>query len=387
LGALVVSQTPIKPGIAIIFSISLGIAFGNSIYILLELKEMLKKKPESKKLPLLELLNHELGPCFNSALAAIATFSVFLFSSLSMNSIFGAFMILSVVAGMCGDLLLLPTTLSLFPKILLPLDKNVKWRDRLNAKKIAMSLFVAFMILMIPNLLQAAELDADEIFKKVEKAGSVPSEEVQMKMNIIEPDGAVKPRDLIVRKKQKGAEQKALVKILSPSDLKGVGLLTIKDGSGAEDQWLYLPSEKKSRRIIGSGKKKKFLDSELSYEDMRPSTYKNFNNTVAKTEKDKHITIVESTPKKKGDSSYGRIKSWVYTKDWVIIKTEYYDENDSLMKVSTFDNYKKFSGAWRAKKVTVKNVKKNRGTTMEIKDFSSKNIDDEDFSMSELEEG
>jgi hypothetical protein len=124
LGLLALSQTPIKPGIAIVFSISLGIAFGNSIYILMELKDMLRKNPAKHKLPIVALLDHELAPCFNSALAAMAIFSVFLFSTLSMNVTFGIFMIVSVATGMCGDLFLMPAALSLFPRLLIKKAKG-----------------------------------------------------------------------------------------------------------------------------------------------------------------------------------------------------------------------------------------------------------------------
>ena len=74
-----------------------------------------------------------------------------------------------------------------------------------------------------------------------------------------------------------------MVKLLSPTDLKGVGLLTVSKNSDDESQWLYLPSEKRSRRITGSNKKGRFLDSELSFEDLSLSTYKNFSNSVIET--------------------------------------------------------------------------------------------------------
>jgi hypothetical protein len=250
------------------------------------------------------------------------------------------------------------------------------------------SKFSAIAVLLLslanPATAKAEEMTADQIFNKVEKNSSSASEEVQLVMIIQEPDGTTKNRDLLV-KKQNGKEQRALVKLQSPADLKGVGLLTIKDSSSEDNQWLYLPSEKRSRRIIGSGKKKRFLDSELSYEDMRVSTYKGFKNKVIG--KEDKITVIESIPEKGNETAYSKIKTWVNTKDYTVVKSEYYDDTKSLLKTMAFDRYKKHQNVWVAHLVKVKNVKKNRGTVLETKTYSAKKLSDGDFSMGALEEG
>lgn len=229
--------------------------------------------------------------------------------------------------------------------------------------------------------------EALEILKKIEKANSNANEQAEIKMKIQEPDGSVKERSLVIKKKSTN-DQKAMVKLLSPTDLKGIGLLTIAKKSDDENQWLYLPSEKRSRRITGSNKKGRFLDSELSFEDLSLSTYKNFSNSVieTKTQGDHKIAVIESKAKKQDDTTYSKIKTWVDTTSNRLLKVEYYDESAELLKVMTFTNYKKYQNVWRAQNITVKNVKKNRGTTLEIKKVSLKTIPDSAFSISALEE-
>ncbi|MBY0385886.1 MMPL family transporter, partial [bacterium] len=156
LGILAMFNTPIKPGIAIIFAISLGIAFNNTVYILGKLKKMTKAL-HYQHLPIEQLMKEELGPCLLSSLAVMAGFSVFLFSYFGINQMFGTFMVLSVVAGLLGDLVLLPTMLALFPGLLIrPIIESsqmIQMRSYMfkNQKYIVSSILALIVVFLVNN--------------------------------------------------------------------------------------------------------------------------------------------------------------------------------------------------------------------------------------------
>jgi hypothetical protein len=229
----------------------------------------------------------------------------------------------------------------------------------------------------------AANEKVDQILKSVEQKLAPPNERVSLKMVIQDSDGSKKERVLtILRKNEKG--NRALIRLLQPSDLKGLSLLTIAEGD-KEDQWLYLPSDKKSRRILGSNKKGKFLDSEISYEDLRADTYKDFNNKIVK-EDDKSIQI-ESTAKKDSESSYGRVVTWIGKPELQIDRVDYYDKGGKLLKQATFKNYKKVGGKFlRAHQMLVTNVQAKRKTMLIVQKVSLKKISDDEISLSALED-
>ena len=227
------------------------------------------------------------------------------------------------------------------------------------------------------------KMSAKVILKKVEQRTSPPYESVQMDMKTTESDKSSKERSLTIKRVNNKKEQKALVRLLAPSNLKGLALLTI-NANNDENQWLYLPSSKRTRRIIGSNKKSRFLDSELNYEDLRISTYKAFDNKIIK--KNKKIAVIESKAKKEDDSSYGKIKTWVSLKHFRVEKVEYYDKKKKHLKTMTFAGYKKYGKKfWRAKKMLVKNVQKSRSTELKLKKISLKKIDEGLFTISALE--
>ena len=75
-------------------------------------------------------------------------------------------------------------------------------------------------------------------------------------------------------KRKFGAKHMTLVRMKSPTDLKGTALLNVIE-DGEENQWLYLPSTKQVRRIMGNQNKKAgVLGSELTPEDLDITTLK-----------------------------------------------------------------------------------------------------------------
>lgn len=241
-------------------------------------------------------------------------------------------------------------------------------------------------LLAAPLALSAAQ-DAKAILDKVSKNVSAKDEIATIKMVIKEADGAEKSRELEIRRKGEEDNQKVLVKLQGPADLKGTALLTVAKGKSS-DQWLYLPSSKQTRRIQSSGKGGNFMGSELNYEDMGSSAEAKFESKVvgAKEEGGRKFTLVENTPK--GSSVYGKTIMWVDDKLSLVSKVEYFDKAMKPLKVSIFSGYKQYDKVWRAQKISVTNLQNKRGTVLELSNLKvNKGIDDGEFTESALTEG
>ncbi len=253
---------------------------------------------------------------------------------------------------------------------------------------LANKLLIGFAIasFSVVSIVQAGEMSADEILKKVEVNTRASNEVAQLKMLIKGRDGSEKERELTI-KKQNQSTKKALVKLQAPEDLRGVGFLSIDEKGAEENQWLFLPSERRSRRITSSGKGGNFLDSDLSYEDLSTSTYKNFENKVEKVyeKSGKKVAIILSKVKDKSASSYSKIKTWIDVKNYRIMKVSYYNKRGKLSKKVQFSNYKKYGKVWRAQKLKVKNLRTRSQTILTVKNISFENLNEGDFTISSLE--
>jgi predicted RND superfamily exporter protein len=130
MGVLALTATPIKPGIALIFSIALGIAYNNTVYLLGRVRLIQNKIGKTPETPaeVIHLVTRawyqEGNPCVFSTLALVGGFAVFMASYFELNRIFGAYMLLSLAAGMLGDLIFLPAFLGLFPQSLFRMRKT-----------------------------------------------------------------------------------------------------------------------------------------------------------------------------------------------------------------------------------------------------------------------
>ncbi len=396
LGFLALFNVPIKPGIAIIFSISLGIAFDNTIYILGRLKHLLKDNARTTTLPVYTLMKKETMPCLVSALCLFAGFSIFLFSVFPVNKLFGLFVLVSILAGLLGDLVWLPAILRRYPWLLLGKVPSVRLKEfPFRLQETAVKLTPILMLLALGAIAMhntfahgapkagEAKTSIQDLLKQIESQGAPPNERVQLKMQIEDADGSKKERVLTITRKNEG-EVRVLVRLMQPSDLKGLSLLTVAS-KGKEEQWLYLPSDKKSRRILGSNKKGKFLDSEISFEDLSISTYKQFDNKI--TKEDAKVLEIESKAKSDSDSSYGKIVTWVAKPEYRLEKIEYYDKGNKLLKRTEFKGYTKVGGKfWRAKTMLVQNLQAKRKTMLTMEKVNMNEIDADEVSLSALEE-
>jgi uncharacterized protein len=257
----------------------------------------------------------------------------------------------------------------------------------MKTKLLVLSSLAVFLAATLGSAVQAAAEDAKTILDKVSKNVDADDEVANIKMVISEADGAKKERTIEIRRKGADDNQKILVKLQGPADLKGTALLSVAKGK-SNDQWLYLPSSKQTRRIQSSGKGGGFMGSELNYEDMGSSAEAKFESKISgkKEEGGRKFTLIENTPK--GTSVYGKTVIWVDDKLYLVSKVEYFDKALKPLKVSTFSGYKQYEKVWRAQKIAVSNLQNKRGTTLELSNLKvNKGLSDGEFTESALTEG
>jgi predicted RND superfamily exporter protein len=114
LGSMALGGTAIKPGIALIFSIALGVSFDNTVYLLGRLR-LLRDRSSTGEISACKAWFQEGNLCLFSSFALVSGFMVYLASYFSLNQEFGFYMVMAVLGGMLGDLVLLPAMLAAFP--------------------------------------------------------------------------------------------------------------------------------------------------------------------------------------------------------------------------------------------------------------------------------
>lgn len=203
------------------------------------------------------------------------------------------------------------------------------------------------------------------IAKKMEKANKgFVGETSSMEMILIDAYGEKITRKLDGKSKEVANDgDKSLSIFLSPADVKGTKMLTITHKKDDDDQWLYLPSLRRVKRIKSSSKSSAFMGSEFSYEDLGSQEIEKYSYKWLRDEKTKSGSsywVLERKPKDIKNSGYSKNIMWVSKKLMNPTKIEYYDRKNELLKVSTVSNFQSYNvngkKLWRPGKIHMKNV-------------------------------
>lgn len=168
---------------------------------------------------------------------------------------------------------------------------------------------------------------------------------------------------------------KSLVIFQTPIDVQGTVLLTHTQILAADDQWIYIPSIARVKRISSANKSGPFLGSEFAFEDLTAQELGKYDYQWLREEACPapdaalRCNVVERTPLYE-NSGYKRQISWIDTTDFQFRKVEYYNREDRLLKTLTLTGYAKHNGRfWRAHQLSMTNHQTNRGTTISVGDI------------------
>lgn len=188
-----------------------------------------------------------------------------------------------------------------------------------------------------------------------------------MKMILISRHG-----DKITRKMRgsflevKNDGDKSLLIFDNPRDVKGTAMLTHSHRTKADEQWLYLPALRRTKRISSSGKAGAFMASEFTYEDLTSKELEKFKFKWLRDEDydGRLCHVIERIPTDP-DSGYTKELVWLDKAELRTWKVEFYDRKHSKLKTLTSSKYKKHKNTfWRAETSMMTNHQNGKKTQM-----------------------
>ena len=156
-----------------------------------------------------------------------------------------------------------------------------------------------------------------------------------------------------------------------PADVKGTAFLTFSHAIKADEQWMFLPSIKRVKRINSKNKSGPFMGSEFAFEDIASQEVEKYTYKYLRDEtlNDIDCFVVERIPTYK-HSGYTRQIGWINKVEYRPEKTVFYDRKDSLLKTLTFSGYKKYLDQfWRADQLSMENHQTGKSTMLKWSDY------------------
>lgn len=244
----------------------------------------------------------------------------------------------------------------------------------------------------------ADDPEARAIMERVDARDDGDDQTSQMQMILIDKRENQRIRELHSFVKDVGPDSYSMLFFSSPADVKDTGFLTYDydEPDRDDDQWLYLPALKKTKRIAGSDKSGSFMGSDFSYADMTDRPLSKYDYTLLQEgEVDGHpVWVIESVPRSPeevDETGYEKSVLFVRKDNDVVIRSKIWLKKGGRNKYMDVETLEKIDGIWVPTVITMttkKGSKTLHRTVLRIHDVRfGQDLDIDSFSVRGLEAG
>jgi len=217
---------------------------------------------------------------------------------------------------------------------------------------------------------------------------------VRVRMTLRNRQGDESVRDmrfLTLESTAQNEGDKTLVIVDSPADVDGTALLTHAKILEPDDQWIYLPALKRVKRISSVNKSGPFMGSEFAFEDMGSQDVAKYSYLWLRDEPCPDFpsltcAVIEQTPLYEY-SAYTKEVVWIDMEGYRLLKVDYYDRKNSLLKTLKLSRYGQYLDRyWRPHEMLMVNHQTGKETTIATSEYQFRTgIDQGLFDMNNLD--
>jgi hypothetical protein len=172
-------------------------------------------------------------------------------------------------------------------------------------------------------------------------------------MVLVDKNGQTRERKMRSFARDQGPDRQQLMFFEAPADVKDTGFLTFDydDPARDDDQWLYLPALRKTKRIAQSDKSGSFMGSDLNYADMTERETELYDYTLMKeTEVGGHkVWQIQSIPKTKDEvdrTGYEKSIAFVRRDNYVVVRAVNWVKGGAALKYLDVKGLEQIDGVW-----------------------------------------
>ncbi|MDP1635887.1 MAG: outer membrane lipoprotein-sorting protein [Gallionellaceae bacterium] len=199
----------------------------------------------------------------------------------------------------------------------------------------------------------AADLSARDIMQRVDDRDDGDNSSAEMEMVLIDKKGHERVRKLRSFNKDKGEDKMRIMFFLEPADVKDTGFLTYDydDAKKDDDQWLYLPALRKTKRIASSDKSGSFMGSDFNYADMTRKDLDAYDFKILKEDdvRGAKCWVIEAIPKTREEiEETGYTKSVVFVRqdNFIVVRAVHWEKDGGRLKYMDALKVEQIDGIW-----------------------------------------
>ena len=218
-------------------------------------------------------------------------------------------------------------------------------------------------------------------------------------MILIDKKGKKRVRKIKTYAREMGKGTQSLMFFQTPADIKNTGFLTFDyhESGKDDDQWLYLPALRKTKRIATGDKSGSFMGSDLNYSDMSSPDldlydYTLMKETKVKNEKVWQIKVLPKNDNEADKSGYSKSVLFIRQDNFMMTRAVRWVYKKKRNKYFDARKIEKIDGIWISTElhVTTKSGKKTLHKTIMIQKnikFNQQEVNEDLFTVRRLEKG
>lgn len=263
-----------------------------------------------------------------------------------------------------------------------------------RSKLLGLIFAAVFFSGLVSDVAFSESLTAYEIMKKVDQRDDGKTSISTMTMVLINSKGKKRePKIMKGYRKDFGEDTKSISFILSPAIERNISVLSYEweDDIKEDDNWVYLPSLGRPKRISGTGKKGAFMGSDFTYSDMNGLELNDWNYKILKKStkvKGHDCWIIGAIPKEskrikvKDETDYIETVSWIRKDIFMMIQGRMIIKKNKKKKPVKYkifiaSDIEEIDGIWSANKLTMKEYRGKKVEHSTVLKFDSISYNEE----------
>jgi outer membrane lipoprotein-sorting protein len=255
-----------------------------------------------------------------------------------------------------------------------------------------------FLILLLPCPSWAEDLNGRQIMERVDARDDGDNQVSDMEMILIDKNGKKRGRKIRAFGKDKGEDTLRLMFFMAPADVEDTAFLTYDydQSDKDDDQWMYLPALRKTKRIATSDKSGSFMGSDFTYSDMTKRDLDDYDYTLLKEVKvrDADTWLIQAVPRTKDvidRTGYTKSVLYVQKDNFMVIRGVHWVKKGNRLKYMDVKKLILIDGIWVATEMHMTTRKGKTRLHKTIMTFENvrfnQDIKEDFFSIRRMEKG
>jgi len=226
------------------------------------------------------------------------------------------------------------------------------------------ALLFAALSLLAPSFLAAQ--DALSVMTAAKNRVTSDTISSRSRMVITARNGTTTERVIDQYSKDGPNGARTIVVFQNPANVAGTRFLTMDNASGGTDQWIFLPSLGRVRRIASSESGGNFMGTDFSYDDIssmdRDVSLDTHSILREETLNGRLCYVIQSVPRT--SYQYSKTISWIDKENYQIYKSEMYNQRNEIVKIMEMSDFRNIQGRITPMQTKVSTVSAGTSTTI-----------------------